>query len=49
VYTDEDVVELGGMDDDSHIPDQLQDIKPRHHKGKVTRCLTLSLTCSLKL
>ncbi|KAI8911544.1 armadillo-type protein [Gorgonomyces haynaldii] len=35
VYTEEDIMELGGFDDDdAHVPDQAQDIKPRHHKGR---------------
>lgn len=33
-YSDEDVVELCGNEEDAHIPDSQQDIKPRHHKGK---------------
>lgn len=34
VYSEYDLMELG-IDEDAHIPDNQQDIKPRHHKGKV--------------
>lgn len=34
IYTAEDIEELTGLQEDAHIPDNVNDIKPRHHKGK---------------
>ena len=34
VYTHDDLCDFGREVDDAHIPDNIEDIKPRHHKGK---------------
>lgn len=34
VYSDFDIVSLGADAEDADVPDQLQDIKPRHHKAR---------------
>ena len=34
IYNDEDIVLLGGDDEDASVPDNEQDIKPRHYKAK---------------
>lgn len=34
VYTEMDIIQLGGDEDDTNVPDAEQDIKPRHHKAK---------------
>ncbi|KAJ3298706.1 hypothetical protein HK104_010420 [Borealophlyctis nickersoniae] len=32
VYNEDDIMELGCLDDDANVPDKEEDIKPRHHK-----------------
>ena len=34
VYSEEDIIMLGGDEEDADKPDNVQDIKPRHHKAK---------------
>ncbi|KAH6575788.1 hypothetical protein BASA50_000731 [Batrachochytrium salamandrivorans] len=34
VYSDEEVMMLGGDEDDANVPDNIHDIKPRHHKSR---------------
>ncbi|KAI9175790.1 hypothetical protein H9P43_006154 [Blastocladiella emersonii ATCC 22665] len=34
VYSAEELEELGGDEDDAHVPDADQDLKPRHYRGK---------------
>ncbi|OAJ40053.1 hypothetical protein BDEG_23832 [Batrachochytrium dendrobatidis JEL423] len=34
IYTNEEVMMLGGDEDDASVPDNIQDIKPHHHKSR---------------
>ncbi|ORZ36580.1 armadillo-type protein [Catenaria anguillulae PL171] len=34
VYSENEIIDLGGDEDDAHVPDSEQEIKPRHYRGK---------------